>query len=658
MSMVMSLVGALAPLALSSAPVTRPAPLPPVEAFARLPNAQAAELSPSGRRIAFVSRTAAGRKLIVAEDDKPIYANAIFDVARGDNKPIREGKIRKIEWVDEDHLLIFVEKIDQTPSYFYEKYKINQTLSINLKLGSAFWVFSKQAFVLHNSSRYHGFSTIGGHVYGYFDAQDVTPEDSPIGPLNLFRVNLDDGQAEKLERGVGREFRRDWQVGTDGRVLAYADYNVLHKDLDLHSAGSGASLAQFKDVFGNAALLGLGRAADTLVFAIPAEVGVWDYYEVGLAKGARPARLLAGQDDAFPLFDFQTQAMSGVATSGDYPDQTYFDPIRQARWTAAKKAFPDRHVRLVSSSAKFDRLIVQTEGDGDAGAYWLIDSVAGAADLYANIHPDIPPEAVGKRRMVSWKARDGLEIHGVLTLPPDREARNLPVVVMPHEVLTDHDDLGFDPLAAALAARGYAVLQPNFRGSSGYGEAFIRAGYGELGRKMQTDIADGLTDLAAKGVVDPKRACAVGAGLGGLAALTGTIFQHGLYKCVVAVAGVSDLNEMQVYVSGWRSERAITTPFWRIILAPKPMDSGELRAISPAAFASNADAPILLLHGSDDTVVPFEQSQIMERALKRAGKPVELVRLDGEDHQISHEPTRVQLFQTVAAFVEKYAPPH
>ena len=663
MSTATKLVGAIATsIVLLSAPgpsgAAAPAP-PPIEAFGRLPSASNVELSPSGHRVAFVSRTAAGRKLIVAEDDKPIYANEIADGVPGDNKSGRDGKIRQVEWVDDDHLLVTVEKTEHTtPFYLRDKYETSHVLAINLKTKTAFWIFQGQGFILQSVLQSYGFSTAGGRAYGFFAGQAVDEQNRPGHGINLYRVDLDNGQTEIQARGVEGELQRTWQIGGDGSVLASADYNALSQDIDLYEGRGGGSLARYKGAFGDARLLGQGHTPGTLVYAIPIEVGVSDYYEVALAKGAAPTRLFAGQRVAYPLFDVRTRLLSGVATGGDYPDRTYFDPVRQARWSAAKKAFPGRNVQLVSNDADFDRLIVQTEGDGDAGTYWLVDSAAGTADLYANIHPDIPPEAAGLRRIVSWKAADGLEIHGVLTLPPGRDPKTLPVIVMPHGEPDEHDDLSFDWLAAAFASRGYAVLQPNFRGSSGYADAFVRAGYGEWGRKMQTDISDGLADLAAKGVVDPKRACAVGWGFGGYAALAGATLQHGLYRCVVSIAGVSDLSEMRMHVSGRRDGRAINTRFWRMILASRPVGDGNLRAISPAELAGGADAPVLLIHGTDDTVVPIQQSEIMERALKNAGKPVELVRIEGEDHQISHEPTRVQMLKAAVTFVEKYDPPN
>ncbi|MEO0644525.1 MAG: prolyl oligopeptidase family serine peptidase, partial [Pseudomonadota bacterium] len=155
--------------------------------------------------------------------------------------------------------------------------------------------------------------------------------------------------------------------------------------------------------------------------------------------------------------------------------------------------------------------------------------------------PAIQGMAIGKVSTFSYEAQDGLEIRGILTLPPGREATDLPVIILPHGGPTAHDVERFDWWAQAFASRGYAILQPNFRGSTGRGVAFVEAGDGEWGKKMQTDKSDGLMALAERGIVDPSRACIVGASYGGYAALAGVTLQQGIYRCAVSVNGVTEL---------------------------------------------------------------------------------------------------------------------
>jgi dipeptidyl aminopeptidase/acylaminoacyl peptidase len=256
-------------------------------------------------------------------------------------------------------------------------------------------------------------------------------------------------------------------------------------------------------------------------------------------------------------------------------------------------------------------------------------------------------------KMVGYAAADGLKMEGVLTLPPGRPAKALPAVILPHGGPRYHDTVGFDWIAQAFASRGYAVFQPNFRGSTGYGDEFERAGNGEWGRKMQTDISDGLAELVRQGLVDPKRVCIVGASYGGYAALAGVTLQHGLYRCAVAIAGISDVYRMV----NDEVEESNSDPMLIRNLKQELGQGRDLKAVSPVRFADKVDVPVLLIHGKDDTVVHFSQSTAMAEALRHAGKPVEFVTLTAEDHWLSKGETRLQMLQSSVDFVMRNNPP-
>lgn len=180
----------------------------------------------------------------------------------------------------------------------------------------------------------------------------------------------------------------------------------------------------------------------------------------------------------------------------------------------------------------------------------------------------------------------------------------------------------------------------------------MMAGNGEWGRKMQTDISDGLAELVRQGIVDPTRACVMGASYGGYAALAGVTLQHGFYRCAVSVAGVSDLGRLyQTEMSRSGGNRTMMRS-----LKAEIGSGRELKDVSPVRFAERADAPILLVHGKDDTVVLYEQSTNMAGALRRAKKPVELVTLPGEDHWLSRSVTRQTMLQAALDFVQKHNP--
>jgi dipeptidyl aminopeptidase/acylaminoacyl peptidase len=258
-------------------------------------------------------------------------------------------------------------------------------------------------------------------------------------------------------------------------------------------------------------------------------------------------------------------------------------------------------------------------------------------------------------RPLTFKAADGFVLSGYLTTPKGREPKTLPLVVFPHGGPAARDTLGFDWWAQAMAAHGYAVLQVNFRGSDGFGLKHLRAGYGEWGRKMQTDLSDGVRYLAAQGLIDPKRVCIVGASYGGYAALAGATLDSGVYRCAASVSGVTEPSRFIAWSKTQLGMSALK--YWAQFMGVEGAHDPDLTAISPVARAAEASGPILLVHGRDDSVVPFEQSSIMADALRRAGKPVEFVALKGEDHWMSRGETRLQMLQAVIAFLEKNNPP-
>jgi len=174
---------------------------------------------------------------------------------------------------------------------------------------------------------------------------------------------------------------------------------------------------------------------------------------------------------------------------------------------------------------------------------------------------------------------------------------------------------------------------------------------------MLTDISDGLKALSDTGVVDPNRACIVGGSYGGYAALAGVTVQQGLYKCAVSVNGVSDVRNFYSWVVNNTGRQTATVRFWRLAMGAVGRSEQVMTEISPAIYASRADAPVLLIHGEDDTVVPINQSGIMESALESADKPVEFIRMKGEDHWLSTEGTRIEMLTHALTFVKKHNPP-
>jgi len=481
------------------------------------------------------------------------------------------------------------------------------------------------------------------------------------GHLDLFKIDLDSGIARRVQMGDNNTY--DYLVKADGTVLAKASYDEReHADnavwtLALRKGGSWQTVVTATNAVDSPDLWGVTPDGQSIV------IDTWDQKEelwrptsVSLADG-KVGDYIGPPRDQGALIGADGTILA-LSHMGEFIEYDFIEPRLKALWPAYRAAFKGQQVNLVSWTPDFKKLILFVSGNATAGSYYIADTATKRVDPIGAAYPKVTPADVAPVRYVHYAAADGLPIEGVLTLPRGKAEKGLPLVVLPHGGPRARDDANFDWWSQALASRGYAVLQPNFRGSTGYGHDFKEAGYGEWGAKMQTDLSDGVAYLAKQGIVDPKRVCIVGASYGGYAALAGPTLQKGVYRCAVSVAGVSDLSKMMQDDLVRYGERNSRMRDLKRLFAVDSASDPKLDARSPTAQAAKADAPILLIHGKDDTVVPFAHSQKMASALKSAGKPYEFVVLDGEDHWLSKSATRLQMLTATVQFLEKNNPPN
>ncbi|MET0240824.1 MAG: S9 family peptidase [Sphingobium sp.] len=574
--------------------------------------------------------------------------------------PLGDLKVRGVFWAGDNRVL--VQKSDTAAlglGFTADKAELSSMIVLPLDGGKMYQVFQGNAQITGGISGFHGVVERAGKYYGYFGGMTMDGRDGMFASRELkttkpvlYEVDLETGRATKLADRADEQSWRDWLIGADGSVKATLNFAFNNGRWSIRNA-KGDKIAEGVNPLGGVALIGFGSQPDTLIYGIEDETGGggMDWTEVPLAGGSgKPILDDVGVRQSF--FHNRTRTFLGYEVEGDKPTYRFFDPQHQKLVNGTLKAFPGSSVHLVEWSDDFGKLVVMTEGPGDPQRWWLVDVKARTAEPLGTAYP-IVAEAVGPMRMVKYQAADGMDIEGVLTLPPGREAKALPVVVLPHGGPSARDYPGFDWWAQAFASRGYAVLQPNFRGSTGYGPGFERAGRGEWGRKMQTDMSDGLAHLVREGIVDPKRACIMGASYGGYAALAGVTLQQGLYRCAVSVAGVSDVAKLVITEINQSGENQTLARGLKAEIG----SGRDLRAVSPINFAAKADAPVLLIHGKDDIVVLYDQSNDMAAALRRANKPVEMVTLAGEDHWLSRGETRLAMLKAAVDFVEKHNPP-
>jgi dienelactone hydrolase len=632
------------------------ADIPAIEDYGRLPAMDHVNLSPSGDRYVYIASVRGKRRIVIATIDNKML----------DSIDAGEAKVEGLEWAGEDHLLISTSHtVTLGNDPLLDRSEMGSVTVVNVNTRKAFGIFQDagQVRVAPEVEGRYGYAQIDGHWYAFVGAFTYEGHDPLVirhdadgyAYPDLYKVDLDTGRFELVAHGqlssVG------WLVSPQGGVEAGVLWNNLTGQWTITATQRhDAVIATGKSAFSPAEVLGFGRTHDTALLQQDAEHGL-TFEEVPLSGGA-PTEIEAARGFDEILVDPNSRLWLGGVRPSDDREAELFDPNLQGKLKGALKAFDGYIAHLVSYSADLNRMIVKSEGGDDSGTYWIVDIAKHSADPLGVVYPTVTQTDVGPVRMIDYKAADGMALRGVLTLPPGREAKNLPLVVMPHGGPEERDYPGFDYWAQAFASRGYAVFQPNFRGSGGYGLAWVEAGYGQWGRKMQTDISDGVAELVRQGVVDPKRQCIVGWSYGGYAAQAGVTVQRGLYRCAVSMAGVADLGAMLDYSRQRSGYTSLTTRYWkRFIGVTSDWSDAQVGELSPIKLVSHADAPLLLIHGDQDTVVPINQSQAMAAALRAAGKPVEFVTLPDADHWLLEEDARVAMLKASVAFVLKYDPP-
>lgn len=364
--------------------------------------------------------------------------------------------------------------------------------------------------------------------------------------------------------------------------------------------------------------------------------------------------LMAGTESQDLSADLDDNAMvRSVMTRGLKPTQIWFEP----QWARLQKtvdtALPD-HVNLLSGRAD-GRVMVFSYSDTDPGRWLLLDTVERKLWEVGVKNPAIDPARMRPTEALRYPAQDGLSIPAYLTRPAASASGALPpLVVLVHGGPAVRDNWGWDEEVQVYAAHGYAVFQPQFRGSSGFGRKFEEAGRGEWGRAMQDDITAGVQYLIDQKAVDPHRICIVGASYGGYAALWGLAKTPQLYRCGVSVAGVTDIEFMLTDQSDKNYNR-IGRQVQRERIGDPEKDKARFDQVSPLKHADRIQAPVLLIHGMDDARVPIAHGQKMRDALKENGKQVEWLSLYAAGHGFYRD-QRQRVYDTILEFLARNMP--
>jgi cephalosporin-C deacetylase-like acetyl esterase len=607
---------------------------PPASAFGSLPVMQSPAISPDGLRYAFIAH-AGERNLVYAAQLDTNTADAVIDVIN--------SKTRAVTWANDDTLILLASETETSPfagrmAESFAPFGIDLTGDLSIRqlggaraVGGGFFVRGRRLI---------GFERATGRVL------------VPFGGA-LYSVNAKNGDNDERDEPSG--FTRDWVVDENGVPQYRVEYRDRTDYLQILRRGErglwevlGAQNMALPEVD----LHGLNGDGELVVGVRPLEGGRYGLYTLAGGSLGRPIYTHAALDVSDVRIDPYTNRVVGAAVEGEVP--VWFEDDLAMQQASLEETFANESPWIVDWSQDRSRFIVSTEREDRAPMFYFYDAKERQVRAIASTYPELDGIDLAARRPFTFKARDGVDIPGYLTRPLGVEGA-APLVLLPHRGPADRDVDGFDWFAHFLATRGYAVLQPNFRGSGGYGRAWEEAGHGGWGiGVMQNDLTDGVAAVVAAGIADPQRVCIVGASYGGYAALAGAAFTPELYRCAVSINGVSDLRDIFTLYRGRRDGRSAAVTFFEQSLGVEDTGTRELDAASPARHAERVQAAVLLLHGRDDSVVLVGQSRNMERALREAGKPVELVELEGEDHWLSDATTRLQTLEAIDTFLAEH----
>ena len=626
---------------------------PPVEAFAELPPIAQIDLSPDGRR-AVMLRALQGR-----------YQVVVLDFADGNSRLLMASDPEQFlfnwcRWANPERIVCSIRsygtlRAGQMPGQF-RRYRDGRTVFTRLLAidadGSDQLQLVPEAVTRPGQELAWNARDQDTVLSWLSDAPDeiliqLAREDR-IHPTP-YRLDIYDNRLQRVRRHHGTVAR--WYADRAGNLRFGAGYRDLVpvgfavRDNDLVEVDvSGAAgirppyLAGYAPEGGAYVFANQGRDTRGLYRMNPA---TGEVLETLLADPAYDAdgTLVTGPGDGRALVLYHTR---------DKPTATWFDDALARRVTAIRDAVPGKptRARLMAADHALERLVVRTDGNGTRPGYFYYDhgarNLIRLAEGYAGLPGLIEP------RHVTIPSRDGTPIPAYLTLPADRAPEKLPTVVLPHGGPWSRDTGRPHYWEQFLASRGYAVLQPNFRGSSGYGDRYLAAGFEQWGLAMQDDLVDALDWSIRENVTDPERVCFLGGSYGGYAALVAAYQIPDRLRCAVSFAGVSDLDGV---AERWRNFR-----FGELSVA-RIQDGEARRTNSPLHNVDRIGVPLLLVHGDVDRSAMIEQSRDLADALQAAGKPFRYVEQANGDHFLSLEAHRLEFLTALEAFLGTHLAP-
>lgn len=621
--------GAVAPTLLGVAGAASPPQTPPTLDELLAPSTLlGAALSPNGFQLAVLrvehEREQLKAYILLQHADQTKAAPTVVLIGDYD--------VQRIEWANDERLLIWVDvhkELDGKPTRvrygdLYFDVPKKRILSMNLDGSESALLFGQEERLLREFDLATVVDTLSD------DPNQILMQawDSQKLCYGLYKVDVRTGAATFFERGSQATY--GWFT-QDGVPVVRFDSNRRGTVVSMFTRAPGApdwtlyrklrrdEMRRFSDLD----IVGSTPEAGVLLVASQRDgdngkaLRRFDLNKLELSDAvvAKPGRDITG------VFMDEHSRLIAASFTEDRNDYLFFEPGLKTQFDQLSAVFRnDANLGFVDVSLDHKRFVLSTTNPTDPGSLWFYDA-AGSLNLLGQTKPWLNGR-LSPMSILKLKSRDGLDLTAYLTLPIGEATGPRPLVVVPHGGPELRDDYSFDIFVQAFAARGWAVLQVNFRGSGGYGRAFAEAGRKRWGVEMQNDVEDALAAALATGKVDARRVAICGASYGGYSALMGAVKTPAAYRAVVSIAGVSHLDD---FLANAREEDGADSPtyqYWVKTIGDPVADKALLAASSPALRAREIKAPVLLIHGNLDTIVPVEQSKTMNRALKAAGVSV------------------------------------
>jgi dipeptidyl aminopeptidase/acylaminoacyl peptidase len=615
----------------------KPAP-PSVEVFGALPAQTQPVLSPDGHWLAWMEETERKPHVVIFD----LNAHRAARVAALPEKTA----LRSLQWSDSETLLATLSAaLEEQVTHLVQVHSLTIALTPN----------GEAALTLPISNA-HGIGAYAAISTRMIRARTTKPHTVIMSSGDrLLEVDTISGKSTAIR--TGNEHTVDWAVDRDGKPVAQEDWNARTRAYHVYAL-NGDFVRDILNKEDSSAPLLAGLLPDDSGLVLLASNGHAHQAAWTLPLDGSPQKLLMEDSDAdltAAFADAYSGAIIGFYVSGTKTNVQWLDPGAQRRQDVLQRSFPNQQVDVYGWTIDGDKTLARVQSPSSPPVYYLIDFKSHRADIAAEEYPALAGVKLGELKEITYKARDGTDIPAYLTLPPESVSGVHPLVVLPHAQANGRDYPSFDWIVQFLASRGYAVLQPQFRGSSGFGEAFEKAGYHQWGGLMQDDVTDGVRAMIDQQIADPKRVCILGFAYGGYAALAGAAFTPDLYRCAISVNGVSDLrslfNDTVPQSSPWVTVTSAAMSGWSERVGA-PNDSA-LDKKSPIHSVAQIKVPILLVYANSGNAASNSQSLKMEAALRSAGKQVTLVELADEGQWLSRTGTRVKLLSSLESFLNE-----